>query len=308
MINKNNLFSIGIGTWGVGGLVEKDDSVDADQQVAAMAHMLNSGMNLVEVNLWYSQGYSAQLFAKALKKSDKTRDDLFICQAVYLKDYGLDKAEAEIDAALKLFDTDHIDTLQFTQSCFLKYSFEEITEFVESMLSKSKTRFTSITNEDLPLLKKYHGHFGKRLFSHEVVLNFEIRANIELGMVPYAKQHDILTVLYQPLRRNRTALRNWPLLVRLSKKYAVTQNQIIMAWHVANGYLPLTKSQTISHIDEHLKALDIKLDPADIKALNDFTPPGYTTPAIDWDKSTDGARIDQLSNTFDEEYDQALKK
>ena len=34
---------------------------------------------------------------------------------------------------------------------------------------------------------------------------------------------------YQPLRRNRTANRNYPLLIELSNKYNKTQNQILFA-------------------------------------------------------------------------------
>ena len=303
MLSKSDLFPIGIGTWGIGGYVERDEAINADQQVKAIAHMLNSGMNLAEVNMWYSQGYSAELLAKALEKSSKNREDVFLCQAIYLKDYGLEKAEEEIDQVLDLFKTDHVDTLQFTQSCFIGNQFDAVVKFVEKMLAKGKTRYTSITNQDLDLFKKYHKHFGSKLFSHEVVLNFEIRANEELGIIPYARSNDILTVLFQPLRRNRTAQRNWPLLIELSKKYQVSQNQIIMAWHVANGYLPLTKSQNKAHIDEHIASLEIQLEAQDLKALNDFRPKGYKTPEIDWDKSKNGARIDQLSNTFDEVYD-----
>lgn len=307
MICKKDLFPIGIGTWGIGGFAEKDTSIDESKQIKAIAHMFNSGFNFVEANLWYSQGYSVEILVKALKKSGKKREDIFICQAIYLKDYGLEKAEEEVDKLLKLLKTDYIDTIQFPQSVFLKYKLEEVAEFIEKMMKKNKTRYTSITNEDLGLLERYNKRFRKKLFSHEVTFNFEVRENETLGIVPYAQKNNILTVVYQPLRRNRTALRSWPLLVELSKKYRVTQNQILMNWIVSKGYLPLTKSETISHIDEHIASLKIKLELGDKKRLDGFTPPGYRAPNIDWQKSGNGVRMDQLSNLFDEKYDKQVK-
>ena len=126
MLNKTDLFPIGIGTWGIGGFVERDSSIDEENQVKAMQYMIDSGMNFVEANLWYSEGYSIEILQKALNKSDRERKDLFICQAVYMKNGGLETVEDEVDQMLKIFETDYIDTLQFTQSTFLKYKYEEI--------------------------------------------------------------------------------------------------------------------------------------------------------------------------------------
>lgn len=307
MLNKQDLFPIGIGTWGIGGYAERDPSINESKQIKALTYMLDNGFNFIEANFTYSQGYSVEILAKALQNSSKKREDIFICQAIYLNNNkGIEKADNEVRKALELFETDYIDTIQFSQGSFLVAGFKPIVNFVKQKLSTGKTRFTSITNEDLGLLKKYHQRFGDKLFSHEVPFNLEVKVYDELGIIPYAEQNDILTVVYQPIRRNRTALRNWPLLIELSKKYGATQNQILMNWIVSKGYLPLTKSETISHIDEHLATLNIKLKAEDIKRLNEFTPPGYIPSKIDWDKSGDGVRVDQLSNVFDEEYDKQI--
>ena len=52
MIDKHNLSKIGIGTWGIGGFVERDESVNEDRQVKALTHMFNSGINFVEANYY----------------------------------------------------------------------------------------------------------------------------------------------------------------------------------------------------------------------------------------------------------------
>lgn len=307
MINKKDLFPIGIGTWGVGGFAEKDTKADLIKQQKTLTYMFDKGMNFVEANMWYSQGVAVDILSKAFRESTKKRDGIFICQAVYLKTNKLEDTESEVDAVLKQFDTDHVDTLEFTQSVFVQYSFADVVRVIEDLLRKGKTRFTSITNENPELLEKYHRHFGDKLFSHEVCYNFEVRENEKLGTIPYAQANDILTVVYQPLRRNRTANRNWHLLVELAEKYKATQNQILLAWIVSKGFLPLTKSETIEHVDAHLASLKIKLEPEDVKRLNEFEVPNYKSPKIDWNKTGDGIDVSQLSNVFDEEYDKQQK-
>lgn len=308
MIDKKDLFPIGIGTWGIGGFATKDPQVDLLKQQKTLTYMLNKGMNFVEANMWYAQGVAVDVLSKAFKNSQKKRDDIFICQAVYLKTNKLQDTENEVDTILKLFETDHVDTFEFTQSVFVEYPFGDVVKVIEGLLNKGKTRFTSITNENPELLKKYHKYFGDRLFSHEVCYNFEIRENEKLGTIPYAQANNIHTVVYQPLRRNRTAKRNWSLLVELAKKYNATQNQILLAWIVSKGFLPLTKSETTEHVNEHLASLKIKLDKEDIKRLNEFAVPYYNAPKVDWNKTGDGIDVSQLSNVFDEEYDKQVKK
>lgn len=306
MINKSDIFPIGVGTWGLGGFAIKDEAVDKKKQIEALVYMFNQGLNYIELNLWNAQGYAAEIVAEALALSDKNREDIFIVQAVYLYDSKLSELEGEVSRLLKLFKTDYIDSLQLTQSVFLDYEFESICTLVEGLITQGVTRFTSITNENLDLLRRYCERFGEKLFSHEVCYNFEIRENEKEGLIEYAQQHDIVTAVYQPLRRNRTARRNWPLLIELADKYQVTQNQIILSWLLAKGLLPLTKSDNIDHINEHLAAINLKLDDLDINKLNTFLPPSYRAPKIDWAKTGEGVRVDQLSNVFDEDYNQQL--
>jgi diketogulonate reductase-like aldo/keto reductase len=303
MIDIKKLSKIGIGTWGIGGYMERDDSIDEAKQVDAIAYMLSNGMNFVEANMFYSEGYSVEILAKAIKKSGIKREDLFVCQAIYLKgDKRIPEAKSELERVLELLETDYIDTIQFSMGSFLLSSFEEITEWIDEVLESNKSRFTSITNANLDLLKQYHEKYGSKLFSHEVVFNFEMRPNEELGIIGYGEENDIKTVVYQPLRRNRTAKLNWEPIKKLAEKYGKSQNQIIMSWIVSKGYLPLTKSETISHIDEHLDSLKFEIEQEDLDLLSNFKLPNYTPPKIDWYKTGEGVSIDQLSNVFEEIY------
>jgi len=298
-----SLFPIGIGSWGLGGFMTRDESIDKTKQVNAVAYMLNKGMNFIEVNMFYSEGYSVEILAEAVKKSGKSRSDIVLCQAIYLKNgKDLSSSKKEVQQVMEHFETDYIDTLQFSMGSFNINTFDEITEWIDSLLIEKKIHFTSITNENLEFLQKYSQKYKNKLFSHEVPYNFEVRTAEKLGIISYAKKQGIQTVIYQPLRRNRTAQRNWDILVELSKKYNKTQNQILFNWINSKGFLILTKSETISHIDDHLEAINFELDSQDIERLNTFVIPNYMEPEVDWNKTGVGVNIAQMSNVFDDEF------
>jgi len=298
---SKKLSKIGIGTWGIGGYMERDHTIDAKKQKNALIYMLQNGFNYVEANMWYSEGYSAEILANAIKESKVDRDKIFICQAIYLKDgKDFDSSISEVDAFCKIADTDYVDSIQFSAGSFARSSFEEISDWVESQIEKGKSKYTSITNQDIKLFEKYHERFGDKLFAHEVPYNFEIIVSETEGLIPYATKNDILTVVYQPLRRNNTAKRNWPVIVELADKYNKTQNQIILNWITNKGYLPLTKSETAAHIDEHIASVEFEMEAQDYEKLDNFQVPNVEKLKIDWDRTGNGYSLDQLSNVYDQ--------
>ena len=229
---------------------------------------------------------------------------IFITESIYTHNNPtIEDAEEESKKFLDIFQTDYVDSFQFNYSAFEIYGAQKVFDFMNSKLDTGFTRKISLTNAPLDFLPKMLEEFGEKFFAHEVGFNFEIRENHSLGIIPFADKNNILTVVYQPIRRNRTAMRNWPLLVELSKKYKVTQNQILMNWIVGRGYLPLTKSENKKHIDQHLESLNFKIEMEDKKKLDDFLPPQYKSPKVFWGNQEDGVRIDQLSNVFEEKYD-----
>src|SRR3989339_839578 len=260
-----NIFPIGIGGWGIGGFAKKDSGNDK-KDIEALVYSLKKGMNFIEVNYWNSEGHNVELLAEAIEKSGVDREKLFLHQALY--------------------------------------GFDNVAQFLKDVLESGETKFVSITNSDLKYLKKFKEIFGDKMFCHELNFNFEIRENEHMGIIEFADENNILNVIYQPIRRNKTIARNWPLLVELSEKYGKTQNQIIFNWLISRGFLPLTKSSNLKHIDENLGALDFKMRSSDIEKLNGFRT-GWDCPEIVFnneDFNNGKVVVHQLSNVFDDVY------
>lgn len=308
MTDRKELFPIGIGTWGIGGFAERNPKNDDPKQISAIVHMINKGMNYIELNFWTGQGHSVELVSEAVKKSGIRREKLFLSQAIYSYTAStLNAAKNELETILKLFDTAYVDSLSLNEAAISSIGKDIVYSWYKELLASNKIRFINLNNPSLQTLKEVRLNFKDKLFSAEIGFNFEVRENVINGVIDFADKNNVLCVIYQPLRRNRTAKRNWPLLVELSKKYNKSQNQIILNWIISRGYLPLTKSETISHIDEHLNSINFTIDSADLDRLNRFYPPHYNSPKVYWGVIGEGIRIDQLSNIFDEEYDKQFR-
>ena len=253
MIERNDLSKIGIGTWGIGGFVNRDPNNDDKKQLAALRFMFENGLNFLEVGMWPANGHSIFLISQAFKQSNLQRENVFLTQTIYQFNVeSISDVEKEFQNFTDLFETDFVDALQFNISTIKKLGYENVIGFLKKYLWHHKIRYVSLTNSDLSFLKKYHQEFGTKLFAHEVGFNFEIRENEDFGITGYAKKEGILNVVYQPLRRNRTAKKDYPLLMKLAQKYKKTQNQIILNWLVSKGFFPITKSENVEHIKEHL--------------------------------------------------------
>lgn len=122
---------------------------------------------------------------------------------------------------------------------------------------------------------------------------------MHIYVLDYCNKNDIKFLCYQPLRRNRTAKRNYQLLVELANKYNKTQNQIILNW-ITNEkkMVALVKSTNITRIDENKQALDFKMNIEDYQRLNNFRSEEFDNIKVDWEDNG-GISIDQLANQFE---------
>ena len=132
-------------------------------------------------------------------------------------------------------------------------------------------------------------------FDHfEGCYGLEIKIYEDNGIIDKAKSS---FVAYQPLRRNRTAKMNYPILVELAKKYKKTQNQIILNWIIKHkGIKVLCKSTDITHIDENLQSIDFDMTTKDYKKLDEFRQPFFDNLKVKFRENEEGVLIHQLPN------------
>ena len=125
-------------------------------------------------------------------------------------------------------DIDYVDCLMLHSVIFTKLPLIETYKEMNRMIELGKAKSLGLSNSNLEQLKEINEQYPISIY--EGVYNLECKLNEDIGITDYCKDNNIVFCAYQPLRRNRTANRNYPLLIELSNKYNKTQNQIILNW------------------------------------------------------------------------------
>lgn len=288
MINLKDIFPLGIGTF----------RIDLTQKEASMNALIESfkfGQNYIDTSYLYENGNVMAFIGEFIKKVG--RDKLFITTKIEPTVEKTTDIEEQLNRYLEIMDIDYVDCLMLHSVIFTKLPLIETYKEMNRMIERGKAKSLGLSNSNLKQLKEINEQYPISIY--EGVYNLECKLNENIGIIDYCKNNNIVFCAYQPLRRNRTAKRNYPLLVELASKYDKTQNQIILNWIInEKKMIALVKSTNINRINENKQALDFKMDIEDYERLNNFRSEEFDNVKVDWDDNG-GISIDQLANQFE---------
>lgn len=288
MVNKEELFKIGIGTW-------KINYENFENDIDALIHSFNKGQNYLSLYMLYNNGEVVRQMKKFIDRVD--RNKLFINVNLEPTIEKLEDVEKQLDEYLKILNIDYVDSIQIHAYFVSKLPLIQVYREIKRLVDIGKVRYIGISNVNLEQLKEINNEVKIDFF--EGVYNLECKIYEDNKVLEYCKENSIQFICYQALRRNRTAMRNYDVLVELAKKYNKTQNQIIINWIVKEkNILPLVKCTNVKRIDENLSAIDFIMEDEDYKKLNEFRNKDFDNIEIDW-YCKGGITIDQLANQFE---------
>ena len=284
MIDIKDLHPIGIGTWTI-------SKANYDKDINGLLHSFNKGQNSIECNASYLAGESLEVVADFINQID--REKIFINVVMTYGVKNEDDVYKFLDLYLKKLGTTYVDCITYGATLdFLEkegFAPNEYLKVVKELQRQGKTRFIGMSNLSPEDYEKYgpFDHF-------EGCYGLETKVYEDNGLLEKAKSS---FVAYQPLRRNRTAKMNYPILIELAKKYDKTQNQIILNWIIKHkGIKILCKCTDISHIDENLDSLDFDMLLSDYERLDEFRQPFFDNLKVKYRENEDGVLIHQVPN------------
>ena len=288
MINLKDIFPLGIGTFRI-DLNEKESSMNA------LIVSFNLGQNYIDTSYLYENGKVMAFIGEFIKKVG--RDKLFITTKIEPTVEKITDIEEQLNKYLEIMNIDYVDCLMLHSVIFTKLPLIETYKEMNRMIELGKAKSLGLSNSNLEQLKKVNEQYPISIY--EGVYNLECKLNEDIGIINYCKDNNIIFCAYQPLRRNRTANRNYPLLTQLSKKYNKTQNQIILNWIIRQKKLNvLIKTTNSNRINENINSLNFEMDIEDYNKLDLFRAEEFDNIVIDWE-GKGGITVDQLANQFE---------
>jgi len=186
------------------------------------------------------------------------RDKIFITVNLDPTINEVGDIEKQLDLYLNMLGITYVDGIQLHSPRFTNIALNDVYLEIKRLVKIGKARYIGVSNIDLEQLQRLCEIVKIDFF--EGVYNLECKIYEDLGVLNYCLKNNIKFIAYQPLRRNRTALRNYEELVKLAKKYQKTQNQVIINYLVyEKNIMPIIKSTNRNRIKENNSALDFKM-------------------------------------------------
>lgn len=287
-MKKEEISKIGIGTW-------KIDYENFDKELEALMYSYEKGENYLSLYMLYNNGEIVKRMKEFVDKID--RNKIFINVNLEPTIEKVEDIEKQLDEYLDILNIDYADSIQVHDPFVTNIPLLDVYKEIKRLVEKGKVRYIGISNVNLEQLREINDIV--KIDFLEGVYNLECKIYEDIGVLDYCKDNNIKFICYQPLRRNKTANRNYPLIVELAKKYNKTQNQIILNWIInEKGIMPLIKSTNMERINENLESVDFRMDKSDYEALNKFRSVEFDKVKVDW-QGTGGVAIDQLANQFE---------
>lgn len=288
MINLKDIYPLGIGTFRI-DLTQKEASMNA------LIESIKLGQNYIDTSHLYENGKVMAFIGEFIKKVG--RDKLFITTKIEPTVEKITDIEEQLNKYLEIMNIDYVDCLMLHSVIFTKLPLIDTYKEMNRMIELGKAKSLGLSNSNLEQLKEINEQYPISIY--EGIYNLECKLNEDIGIINYCKDNNIIFCAYQPLRRNRTANRNYPLLVELSKKYNKTQNQIILNWIIRQKKLNvLIKTTNSNRINENINSLNFEMDIEDYNRLDLFRAEEFDNIIIDWE-GKGGITVDQLANQFE---------
>jgi diketogulonate reductase-like aldo/keto reductase len=209
---------------------------------------------------------------EAIRRSGIDRDQIFIVTKLWISDYGHDEALVGFDGCLRRLGVGYVDLFLLHQPVPTEFD-RTIGAYnaIEEMLAAGRTRAIGVANfiED---------HLEDLLSQVDVV-----PAVNQIEVHPYFSQpelrslmaqHGIATQAWSPIGgvyaygpRNTSVLED-PVVVELAAKYRKTPAQVVLRWHIENGFCAIPKSVKPHRIAENIDIFDFQLTADAVAAID----------------------------------------
>jgi diketogulonate reductase-like aldo/keto reductase len=260
--------ALGQGTWQMAETASR-----RKQEIEALRLGVELGMTLVDTAEMYGEGASEELVAEALVGE---RDRLFLVSKVYPHNASRQGIVQACERSLRRLETDRLDLylLHWRGSVPL----EETVAGFEELRRSGKIRHWGVSNfdtDDMDELLRVPA--GENCAANQVLYNVTRRGS-EFDLIPWMTEHRMPLMAYSPIEQGR--LPRGGVLQRIGQKYGASPFQIALAWLLQKpDVIAIPKASSPDHVRDNHRALEIRLSPEDLDAIDaEFPPPRRKRP------------------------------
>lgn len=253
---------LGQGTWHFA-----EQSARRDEEIAALRLGLDLGMTLIDTAEMYADGAAEKLVGEAI---GGRRDEVFLVDKVLPSNATRAGTIAACERSLRRLGTDRIDL--YLLHWRGRTPLAETLDAFAILQRTGKIRHWGVSNfdaadmADLVALSE-----GSDVATDQVLYNLS-RRGIEYDLLPWCRERRLPLMAYSPIEQGR--LLGDPTLGAVAARHGVSPAQVALAWVLRQDALvAIPRAGTAAHVRENRAALDLRLSPEDLAALDRAFPP-----------------------------------
>ncbi len=221
-------------------------------------------------------GHNERLIAEVLKKLGKKSEVLVATKGglrrpggAWVVDGRPEFLRQSLEQSLKALDTDCIDLYQL-HAVDLKVGLETSLDALIELQKQGKIRYLGLSNVDQNQLE--------RALKKIPIVSVQNRCNVleqqdfQTGLVEFCRKAKITYIPHSPVGGHfgHHRLKEHQVLNRIAQNHGVSPYVVALAWLLAKGehLLPIPGASKPSSIEDSLKALELRLNPEELAALD----------------------------------------
>jgi len=201
---------------------------------------------------------------RAIASSGLSAEEIFITTKLWNADQGYESTLAAFEESMDRLGLESLDLYLIHWQQPKQDKFVDTWKALIELKKRGRVKSIGVSNFTVEGLQRIIDETGvvpaiNQVELHPFFNQAELRA--------FNASKGILTQAWSPLGQGGELLEN-ATVAEIAAKHDATPAQVVIAWHLAIGNVVIPKSVTESRIQENFTALGVKLDDADVEAIN----------------------------------------
>ena len=240
--------AIGFGTFRLGGEACRN----------AVLHAMHIGYRHIDTAQMYE---NEEYVGQALASSGVSRDNYFLTTKIGNGNHGTEGVISSTEESLRKLGVDHVDLLLIHWP-IPTVPISETLEAMRTLQDDGKITHIGLSNATTSIVKEaqqYANIFANQIEYHPLLGQEKLCA--------MAREHDFMITAYSPLATGKVG--DYAVISDIASELGVSATAVALAWLMEQPkVVPIPKATSEDHIEENFTAIDVRLSPDQIAAID----------------------------------------
>lgn len=251
----NKIPQIGLGVWQVDPAITERVVVDG----------IKAGYRSIDT----AEGYqNEEGVGAAIRKAGVPREELFITSKLRNGGHARDLALKSFDETMEKLGIDQIDMFLIHWPVPSQGKYVEAWKVLIELQKQGRIKSIGVSNFNPDHIEKLVAEAGVTPVVNQIELHPTFQ---QVRSRPFYREHNIAVESWSPLGSGAD-LKN-PVIGEIANKHGKSIAQVIVRWHLQEGFIVIPKSIHAGRMQENIAVFDFELDAGDVQRIRGLDDP-----------------------------------